>query len=960
MKVILSGSDLIMASDEDNRSDEDITNTKTAHILPLRSSSSHSDGLMKPTESKAEKSRDSLSIYISQPTQLCNINPLSWRRNDPIYANLHFRQSLLKKHNPGASVPLAKKTTCKGKLFPIEEALSECQYKLPIIHRAFDAAAFSIIRALQIRQEKLIKATPQSLQVPEKSLNIPKFLDQVEELNQGKREALDIVSNKRKESPSCDSPADGTVSSSNVKNKKRKVETIKTPIKDEDQSQRGDNEKDIDNGKDKKETPMVQLAGYSNFDSRSTMSRAILCAAASLAFEQLTPKSDNVEDISVLDIPQNINQCEGGNGGMGEHPKSELNAADNYERGIDMGAVLSAAEVFAKRTIEQVRGAVVLGEKRRRWRSDCARFDLCAKDQIMGLSKDGVLDQFFRWRKLDVTVVSDSDCADNDGDVNVGIDSHDGTDSDDSFKSSKPQETASDRDAASSEEWNNNCLPRMLEIMNAGTGNAVLHDMRWKTRISRILDILKGLALSQSSGDQNGFDVKFGSGQNSYAIEPNYGPHLIITSEHDLDAFMRALGPLDLSMGAKSKSKGTSFYLRGLRYQGNINYRRKMRTDYFTPICLAGLSSAPYNVIVTTYKTFFEDYIHFCRIPFQTVVLDDGMSWLGTAHYDPNGQIGKVFDIALWNKSDNYAGTAWVEDETWNFALNVCADGRLLTDTNKESNDRSKSISTTVTGLTARRRILVASSLHSRHRDVTYSAPASSILSFLLPQFTEVVREEWDRSRIHTCEKSMEYVQKLICRGIVVYGGFHSNEMNSLSLTMSSMTGAKVFHKNMKDSYHDFPIDRKNCTSTDKMVSDGKIVQSRRFAASWLRIGSPIRQEFGSANLAPIIYAAKDRTTLGGFGICQEVVTSSSITANGAGGAVSGPAAFGLARRCGKECGNEQATRQHLAATHAPPGTWLCRTCSADCGTSQARTHHERSCTLTYSGKFESRNIMLS
>ena len=64
----------------------------------------------------------------------------------------------------------------------------------------------------------------------------------------------------------------------------------------------------------------------------------------------------------------------------------------------------------------------------------------------------------------------------------------------------------------------------------------------------------------------------------------------------------------------------------------------------------------------------------------------------------------------------------------------------------------------------------------------------------------------------------------------------------------------------------------------------------------------------------------------------------------GAGGAVTGPAAYQYAVRCGRCFGSEQGLRQHMAALHAPPGTWLCRSCGGDCGTSQARTHHERYC----------------
>ena len=93
---------------------------------------------------------------------------------------------------------------------------------------------------------------------------------------------------------------------------------------------------------------------------------------------------------------------------------------------------------------------------------------------------------------------------------------------------------------------------------------------------------------------------------------------------------------------------------------------------HFKSIGLSGPKNALYNVIVTIYKTFIQDYLHLCQIPFQAVILDDGMSWLGTAHYDPNGQFGKVFDKGIWNQSDNHAGLAIVGyyDE-WDFSLDV-------------------------------------------------------------------------------------------------------------------------------------------------------------------------------------------------------------------------------------------------------------------------------------------------
>jgi hypothetical protein len=80
--------------------------------------------------------------------------------------------------------------------------------------------------------------------------------------------------------------------------------------------------------------------------------------------------------------------------------------------------------------------------------------------------------------------------------------------------------------------------------------------------------------------------------------------------------------------------------------------------------------------------------------------------------------------------------------------------------------------------------------------------------------------------------------------------------------------------------------------------------------------------------------------------VCEEIVTASSLTTSGANGAVTGPAAYRTAVRCGRPFSNEQSLRQHIVAFHAPAGTWLCRSCGIDCVTSQARAHHERSCSV--------------
>ena len=123
------------------------------------------------------------------------------------------------------------------------------------------------------------------------------------------------------------------------------------------------------------------------------------------------------------------------------------------------------------------------------------------------------------------------------------------------------------------------------------------------------------------------------------------------------------------------------------------------------------------------------------------MVLDDGMSWLGTASQDPNALFGKVFDKGLWNHSDNYIGVAGVDFDDWDFGLESTSTEIIQERTKKEKR--------TLIGLTARHRIIIASSMHSMYRGVIHVAPVPGLMSFLFPQFMDVVREEWDRSRLN-------------------------------------------------------------------------------------------------------------------------------------------------------------------------------------------------------------------
>jgi len=240
-------------------------------------------------------------------------------------------------------------------------------------------------------------------------------------------------------------------------------------------------------------------------------------------------------------------------------------------------------------------------------------------------------------------------------------------------------------------------------------------------------------------------------------------------------------------------------------------------------------------------------------------------------------------------------------------------------------------------GLTARHRLITSSKLRienqKSHSDVL---PISGILKFVVPHFVEVVREEWERSRIGNDAASLRHFRKLLTRSVVV----HAPKVEDQSVYKLSM---KTLQGDMED-----PIRTKDprvpiCIADEKFISDGKVASSRRSALLWFGPveDSWLRYELGSIDFESILTIMK--TSLNYGHICEEIVTASSAT-TGATGQIFGNVAYKLAVRCGRSFGSEQGLRQHLSTHHAPPGTWLCRTCKADCVTSQARTHHERYC----------------
>jgi hypothetical protein len=240
---------------------------------------------------------------------------------------------------------------------------------------------------------------------------------------------------------------------------------------------------------------------------------------------------------------------------------------------------------------------------------------------------------------------------------------------------------------------------------------------------------------------------------------------------------------------------------------------------------------------------------------------------------------------------------------------------------------------------------MTSSTLRLLNRQSSDPIPVSGLVEFVAPHFADVVREEWDRSRIASDSLSMEHFRGLMARSTIVHSSSSSTrDMHELSLL--SLTGQLPSSDRSNDP--EVP----EVISEETFLSENKVSFSRRSTLAWL--GNPdqswLRYELGTAKFQIILDAMKTSNNHGHF--CEEITTASSTTSSGATGQVAGTMAYRLAICCGRHFGSEQGLRQHVSALHAPPGTWLCRTCGSDCITSQARTHHERSCGQPASGRW--------
>jgi hypothetical protein len=580
-------------------------------------------------------------------------------------------------------------------------------------------------------------------------------------------------------------------------------------------------------------------------DARLTSSRAILCTAANVAFEALTPPLPGLE-VDVADVPQNPNRS----------PAESKSTVSN------MGAVVVEAQTLGQRIEAVAESAARRSARRYQYRKDNLRYDK-PKKSILQVKNP------FAWRDDD----SDEDDDHNDCAEHVYQPSED----------------------AMTTPWANVCLPRLLSVLQTGVGHAIYHDVCWSTRHGRIANLLQ--EVSQE--------------------DDNFGPFLIVTVEPDVDRFAQEFRAVNSHLRLVSTVNTES--LRALRYSGAPEQRAKIRKQFPDA---TGLADAPFHVIITSYAHLLQDYLHFCQTPFQYVIMDDGVSWMSAAQCDPNSPIGTVWDGALWSKNDHQMGLAGAFYKDWDYSIEEFDE-----DTVKQA----------WIGLTARHRIVTASTLRVNQRSSADTIPVSGLVNFVAPHFADAVREEWDRSRITTDAASMKHFRKLLTRATVVHDP-ESEQQDVYQLAIQALQGELPVADRADDP--EVP----DLISDEAFVSDGKVAHSRRSALQWLGSveESWLRYELGVVSFQHILESMKVSGVYGHM--CEEIVTASSTTSSGATGQVTGTLAYRLALRCGRHFGSEQGLRQHHSALHAPPGTWLCRTCGSDCVTSQARTHHERSC----------------
>ena len=702
--------------------------------------------------------------------------PSAWRNRDVLWQDLNRRFI-------DASAPKL------GPHFAVDLSLSRLRRdKAAVVRTSFTTAALTVLRAA--------RETPEQEPEPYDETDLPEKIAEWHHLEQLREQAFDQCSSERKNPSTVLSYSPPPRSTATTHKESAKATTA---------------------------------TASAVMDSRSAVSRAVLCAAASIAVEELTVAYDHDSKLDPLDIPQNT-------------PSEKLN----------MGSVVIQAQTFGQRAIDQALNAARRSTQR-----------LAYQQSLIPRSKFERVRNPFAFQATDTNDESDDQ---------VDLE----------FAKYNPNPEAL------TPAWSERCLPRFTQVLQKGSGHAVYCDLQWGDRHGRIANLVQRMAVEQG----------------------NFGPHLIVTTQPHVEQFCQEFDSIRVSIRREPSSRSP---LRVLQYDGSTSHRRKLRAKHLGASAQLGLAESSYHVLVTSYQNLLADYLDFAQQPFCVVVLDEGFAWLGAAQSDPNSQLAQLWDQAMFGTSDAHIGLATGHD--WIFG-----------------SSEAQSANEAWIGLTCRHRILTTPSLNLSHKQRSMTLPG--LMACILPHFADVINEEWDRSRITHDAPSLEHLKKLLTRSIIVHGPNSHPKASLEQLALSSMDGSLV-----GEEENEPPIPPRFICDED-FVTEGKISQSRRVALSWF---SPwLRYELGMASFQKIVDYMKESTRHGH--VCHEILPSSVTTSSGASGAVIGSFAYRLGVRCGRSFGSEQGLRQHVAALHAPPGTWLCRTCGSDCGTSQARTHHERAC----------------
>ncbi|KAG7363982.1 hypothetical protein IV203_037184 [Nitzschia inconspicua] len=682
-----------------------------------------------------------------------------------------------------------------------------------------------------------------------------------------------------KSNPSSSTPDIPTSNSSNKVSNGTATTTPSDPVKKEDSAT------------GPKVSRNTSASSATALEARSRMSRAIICTTANVVFAALTPLIPG-HTIDVANLPPSLLEAvnantngqkkDGNNDNKEKDEKSDTSTSGSTSNALsNMGAVVAEAQALGLRIQAVTKTSVERSSRRFQYRKDSAYFHQKNKENQLPNHIGPTGSNYFRPLKNPFAWSG----RDKGNESNHFMD----------LEMESPLKKTT-TDSSITHAWKEVCVPRLLSVLQTGAGHAIVHDVLWSTRHGRIFNFMQEFA---SKTD-------------------NFGPHLIITTQPDVDRWAIEFNAMDSHLRLLSTVEKES--LRAMPYKGTVEQRRRLRKRFPEA---TGLSDASFHVIIASYTDFLIDYIHFCQTPFEIILMDDGCSWMAAAG-EPNASatnatLTKVWEDAIFSKSDHNVGLAGSLQKEWDYE--------------REDFDED-ALRDAFIGLTARHRVMTSSKVALSPSEVL---PFSRLVNFLTPQLADAVREEWDRSRTGHDKACREHFQKLLTRSMVVHDP-EDPVQDMYALSLNALQGK------IRDSILSNDPQVPASISDDQFVSQMKSSNARKYQLRWLGPAetSWLRYELGVARLDPILEAMLVSSYCGH--VCEEIITVLAASNAGTTGHVTGSLAFKFAVRCGRSFGSEQGLRQHHSTMHALPGTWLCRICGADCVTSQARTHHERTC----------------